>query len=370
LERFTVISRKFRVPALVGVAAALAVLGAGCSSGGSSSTTGTTTLTKVSGLEKTTINVAAVPAMDSAGFFVAWHENLFADEGLTIKYTPATSSDTAIAGQVKGQFDVTAGNYVSYIQAQAEDLDNVKSVGGLDIVSEGSIMEQGSQVILTLPKYHINSLKELEGKSVAVNAPGNIDELLLDSTLTDAGIPVGSVNIAVDAVTGVPFPFMQEALEDGKFNFSSIHAPGGVKPVEAIVVPEPFASNIETALGAVTLDDMNQGATTEFPIEGYVVTKNWAAANPNTLQAFLNALEEGQQIADTDRTAVEQSFETIAGGPPNGQVSDSIASMVALNSYPVSIDVARLQRVVDVMLQFDALPPSDSNFNVSSMLGS
>jgi len=361
-----VISRKFRVPALVGVAAALAVFGAGCGSGGSSSTTGTTTLTKVSGLEKTTINVAAVPAMDSAGFFVAWHENLFADEGLTIKYTPATSSDTAIAGQVKGQFDVTAGNYVSYIQAQAEDLDKVKSVGGLDIVSEGSVMEQGDQVILTLPKYHINSLKELEGKYVAVNAPGNIDQLLLDSTLTDAGISTKSVNVTA----GVPFPFMQEALESGSFDFSKIGAPGGTQKVEAIVVPEPFASDIETALGAVTLDDMNQGATTEFPIEGYVVTKNWAAANPNTLQAFLNALAEGQEIADTDRTAVEQAFETIAGGPENGQTSDSIASMVALNSYPVSIDVARLQRVVDVMLQFDALPPSDSNFQVSSMLGS
>jgi NitT/TauT family transport system substrate-binding protein len=365
---FRVISMKLRVPATFGVAAALALTAAGCSSGGGSSTaTGNITLTKVSGLEKTTLNVGAVPAMDSAGFFIALREGLFADEGLTIKYTPETSSDTAIQGQVNGQLDITAGNYVSYIQAQAEGLDGVRSVGGLEIVSEGSVMEQGSQVILTLPKDHINSLKDLEGKTVAVNAPQNIDELLLDSTLTDAGIPVDSVHIADDPVTGVPFPFMSAALEQGSFNFSSIGAPGGTKPVDAVVVPEPFASTIETVDGGLTVADMNQGATTEFPIEGYVVTKKWAQQNPNTLQAFLNALEEGQQIADTDRAAVEQAFESLPN-PQSGQVSGGIASMMALNTYPVSIDPTRLQRVVDVMLQFNALPRTDKNFQISEML--
>jgi NitT/TauT family transport system substrate-binding protein len=353
---------------MLGVVATLALTAAGCGSGGTS-TTGAVTLTKVSGLEQTTLTVGAVPAMDSAGFFVALHDNLFADEGLNIKYTPETSSDTAIQGQVNGQLDVTAGNYVSYIQAQAEGLDGVANAGGLEIVSEGSIMEQGSQVILTLPKYHINSLQDLEGKTVAVNAPENIDQMLLDATLTDAGVPVNSVHIAADDVTGVPFPFMSQALKQGSFDFSSIHAPGGTKPVEAVVVPEPFASEMETSLGATTVADMNQGATTEFPIEGYVVTRKWAQQNPNTLQAFLSALGEGQEIADTNRAAVEQAFESL-NGAQNGNVSAGIASMMALNTYPVGIDEQRLQRVVDVMLQFGALPSSYSNFKISSMLGS
>ena len=67
--------------------------------------------------EKTTLNVGVVPAMDSAGFFVALHEGLFAKEGLTINYTPAVSSDTVIGAQLQGQLDITGGNYVSYIQA-------------------------------------------------------------------------------------------------------------------------------------------------------------------------------------------------------------------------------------------------------------
>ncbi|MFZ0162817.1 MAG: hypothetical protein WAL12_04460, partial [Trebonia sp.] len=67
-------------------AAAVAALAAGCSSGGGSAAAGSNTMPALSigPAEKTTLNVGVVPAMDSAGFFVALHEGLFAKEGLTI----------------------------------------------------------------------------------------------------------------------------------------------------------------------------------------------------------------------------------------------------------------------------------------------
>ena len=129
-------------------------------------------------------------------------------------------------------------------------------------------------------------------------------------------------------------------------------------------MPEPFASIAEQEYGAVPLADLNQGATSDFPIEGYVVTKAWAAQNPNTLKRFLAALEIGQEISDTDRAAVEQAFESIKG-PQNGQVPTGIAAVMALDTYPIGVDATRLQRVADVMYQFGLLP---TRFNVSSML--
>lgn len=44
-------------------------------------------------VEKPDLNVAVVPALDSAGFFVALYEGLFAEEGLHVNFIPATSSD-------------------------------------------------------------------------------------------------------------------------------------------------------------------------------------------------------------------------------------------------------------------------------------
>ena len=121
---------------------AVAALAAGCSaSGGSGAGSIAGSLpTNYGPAEQTTLNVGVVPAMDSAGFFVALNEGLFTKEGLKINYTPATSSETAIQQQVNGQLQVTAGNYVSYVQYAATHASNP-----LWMISEGSVMQQGAQ---------------------------------------------------------------------------------------------------------------------------------------------------------------------------------------------------------------------------------
>jgi NitT/TauT family transport system substrate-binding protein len=291
--------------------------------------------------EKTTLNVGAVPAMDSAGFFVALHEGLFTQEGLTINYSPAVSSDVAIPEQLQGKLDITAGNYVSYVQAVAEKHEP------LEVIAEGSVMQQGAQVVFTLPSSKIRTLAELRGHVLGVNAPLNIDYLLDVSVLSENGISSSKVKFPR---LPIPFPEMGQELQSGK--------------IAAATLPEPFASQAEQQLGAVTVADLNQGATQSFPIEGYVVTKSWAAKYPNTLKRFLAALEQGQEIADTNRAAVEKAFEAI-NGPQNGNVSAGIAAVMALDTYPIGIDETRLQRVANVMHQFGLLP---TQFNVSQMM--
>src|SRR5579862_7932796 len=73
-------------------------------------------------MEDPDVNVAVVPAVDSAGFFVALHQGLFAARGLHVTFIPAVSSETVIDAQAldepTDQVDISCGNYVSYIQAQ------------------------------------------------------------------------------------------------------------------------------------------------------------------------------------------------------------------------------------------------------------
>jgi NitT/TauT family transport system substrate-binding protein len=117
--------------------------------------------------------------------------------------------------------------------------------------------------------------------------------------------------------------------------------------------------------------DLDQGATTNFPVAGYVVTKKWAEEYPHTLAAFDKALEEGQQIADTDRAAVEQAMEDLPTKPEPLAVSKETAAVMALDNYPFStgpvgtVDSVRLQRVVDVMEQFLGFDPP---VNINTML--
>jgi NitT/TauT family transport system substrate-binding protein len=298
--------------------------------------------TSSNGLQKTTLNVGVVPAVDSAGFFVALHEHLFSKLGLTIHYTPAVSSDEVIDQQVAGKFDITGGNYVSYIQHY------VANHQPLEIVAEGSVMQQGTQVIYTMPGSKITSLAKLKGHVLGVNAPQNINYLLDASVLTENGIRLTQVRFPTQPI---PFPVMAAQLAAGK--------------IDAAGMPEPFATAAEEKYGVVPLADLNQGATEQFPIQGYVTTKAWAKANPGTLRAFLTALSQGQQIADTSRSAVEQAMESLSG-PQNGQVPPIVAAVMAVNIYPTSIDPVRIQRVANVMYQFGLLK---TRFNVSPRIG-
>jgi NitT/TauT family transport system substrate-binding protein len=307
-------------------------------------------------IEQRDLNVAVVPAIDSAGFFVALHNGYFAAHGLHVTYVPAVSSETVINAQAldepNDRIDISCGNYVSYIQAQ-ENYDQGKRsasasdpmvAADLDIFAEGSVMEPGAQGLYVMPGSHITTLAGLEGKTIGVNAPGNILYLLAASVLTDDGLNVAGVHFAY-----YPLPEMSAMLKAGK--------------IAAAMLPEPFATQAEVSIGATLLADTDTGATTAFPVQGCAVTRQWASTHPVTLAAFRAAFEEGQAAADASRANVEKAMEAL---PPPSGVSAEIAALVTLDSYPVGpVDAVRIQRVADAMEQFLHFP----SFNAQSMIG-
>ena len=321
-------TRSVRVRALLVMTVALALV-AGCSS---------TSTAPAAGLEKTDLNVAVVPALDSAGFFVALYGGLFKAEGLNVHFSPATSSETVIADQAKGKYDITLGNYVSYIQAQQQH------EADLYIFAEASVMGPATQGMYTMPDAKVTDLSGLKGKTVAINAPKNILYLLAASVLTEHGVDPSLVHFA-----NIKFPEMAAELQSGA--------------VSAALLPEPFASGAEQEQGVVPLVDLNQGATTAFPIAGYVATKQWAHKYPHTLAAFYKAVEEGQQIADTNRNAVEQALlrNKVAATPV-------IAATMTLDTYPLTMDVPAMQRVPDAMFEFNLMPGLKQPYQISEMI--
>ena len=158
--------RRFRLRTITGLAALVGlggVLAAGCSGGGGSSAA-------PGGLEETSLVVAAVPAIDSAGLYIAQQRGLFAAEGLHVTIVAAISGKTTINSQLAGNFDVTSGNYVSYILANADpQAAGLKKAADFRVLAPGSIMEANNQDIMVPPGSHIQTVSQLRGKTVAVN---------------------------------------------------------------------------------------------------------------------------------------------------------------------------------------------------------
>jgi len=294
-------------------------------------------------LEVTKLTVAAVPVGDEAGLYIAQDLGLFKAAGLNVTIDSIQSATAATQGQNDGTYDITAGNSVSYVQDQASHRSD------LEIVAEGSLMQPGNQALYTLAGSNITTIGQLAGKKIGVNVLNDLGTLLISSVLQSHGVPVQDVHF-VPIKQG--FQAMGIALQE--------HL------IDAAWLPEPFGSLDQVIYGLHQLVDLDQGATVNFPVGWYVVTKTWAQRHPRTLEAFLGALQEGQQIADSNRSVVEQVMEQL---PAPYTVPELIASIMSVERYPLNvtpdIDPFDVQRVTDEMREFGLLHGS---FKVDTLL--
>jgi NitT/TauT family transport system substrate-binding protein len=328
--------RRFRLRPLTGLAALVGLgglLAAGCSGGGSSAAPG--------GLEKTNLVVAAVPAVDSAGLYIAQQRGLFAAEGLRVSILKAVSGKTVINNQMAGHYDVTSGNYVSYILANADpQAAGLKKAADFRVLTPGSIMESDNQDIMVLPTSNIKKVSELKNQTIAVNVTHNIGQLLVSSVLSDNAVTVNSNDFIP-----IEFPAMAGALQQHK--------------VAAAWMPEPFITEAEENIGAVPLADSNQGTTENLPIAGYMVTASWLKKYPNTAAAFRRALVKAQTIATNDPAAIQQGMEAFAGVP------SLTAAIEATPQYPTQMNATLLARLEQLMLHFNMI---GQTYDVHQML--
>lgn len=318
--------RRTSIAATVAIAAL-----AGCSGGSSGGSGGP--------LEKTNIVVDAFPAIDSAGLFIAEQRGLFKAQGLNVTIKLASTSQAAINGQLAGTYDITSADYVTYVDNALLDK------APLRIVAESSVLQPDVLTLLVKAGSRVQSVQQLEHQVVSVNAPNDIGTLLVDSLLTDNGVPLNSVTFN----NNVAFPNVGQELASGK--------------VDAAFAPEPFVSLDGMQAGTEVLADLDQGGSAGFPIQGVAVTQSWARAHPNTLAAFERAYTQGQQIADTDRSAVESAIEQFLGLPKLA------AALVSLPNFPTGVDPVRLQRLVDAMVRFGLLGKQYTNFKISTIIG-
>jgi NitT/TauT family transport system substrate-binding protein len=292
----------------VAAAAAVAVLAA-CGSSRASTD---------SAVEKPDLTVAVVPAISAAGLYIAQQRGYFTAAGLRVKIVPVASGVNAIPNLLNGSVDIDEGQWAADLAAQA------KGIAQLHALAAASAGGPRVQEIVTPAGSPIQTVAQLAGKTIAVNALGGLAVLATDIMLSSHGVPVSSVHYAV-------------------FSFPAMGAALAARKVDAAFIAEPSLSAAENTDGAVPLFDVDQGSTQNIPISGYVTTRAWARKYPRTAAAFTAALRRGQVVAGTDRAAVEQAL------MPALHISKTTAAVMALGTFPLSVDSIALARVMELM---------------------
>src|ERR1700684_3458064 len=271
--------------AAIAAMAAIAGCSAGAAAGGQS--------------KLTAITVDSVPASEEGGLYVADYEGFCAQQGVTVKIKPITGGEAGIPDLQSGQADLVAGNYVSFILAQMAGKFDGKPAS-MRIIAAGSELQPGSEALYVMPDSKFKTVASL-GKyhaRVGLNTPNDVGDVMVGALLEDTGYKLKDIKQVIPAGG---FPTLLKLLPAGK--------------VDAIWLPEPLGTIAEQELGAAPLADFDQGAMQNFPFTGYIGTAQWVQTHSGTVAAFLRALAEGQELADTDREAVESAMEKYTGIP-------------------------------------------------------
>jgi NitT/TauT family transport system substrate-binding protein len=338
-----------RRAAAVTAAAAGLLLVAGCQFPGTSSYAGGPT---ASG----TVTVVATPGVADAPLYMAIRGGLFRQAGLTVHVVSGESIRSEVAALRSGRADIAFGDYADMFYAQ----ELKKSSPGLKIVANGYDAAPSTVEVLTLPGSHITSPSDLAGKVIGTPEPQEMGTgkppgqpcspcskpYSLETVATWSVLSSDNVNPHSIAWLPMPASRLITALEK--------------RHVDAILATEPTIYQAQSQLGAVPVLDSFTGATANLPLAGYFTSASYAKNHYAVLDAFRAALLKAQSdgtMAGPVQTALTHY----------AHMDVRTASLVTLGTYPTSLQSTDLQRLVNLMFNFNALP-SSTLLSVSSMI--
>lgn len=278
--------------------------------------------------EEALIEVSVADTVGAPLHFLSYGEQQghFADAGLELEVTPSSGGATVIPQVVGGNLDVAGSNVVSVLIGVEEGLP-LRMVAGGTSTSEDPVQDFSG--LLVAAGSPVTGIAELAGQRIAVNSLRNINDIVLGSMLEEAGLSHDGVEFVE-----VPFQDMAAAVERGD--------------VAAAVLIEPFLTIAEhrgMRIVAHPYTDLKPG----LQIGTYVMSEEFAAANPEVVEAF----QEGvQATADSIR---EDPDAFRAALPELGDVSPELADKVRINMWRGATDRESLELIQELMVRYGLL---------------
>lgn len=256
----------------------------------------------------------------------------FADAGLDVELQQTAGGAQAIPSLVAGELDITYGNYTSAVLAAQQGLP-IRIVAGNDVGAD-------DHALMVAPDSSYQGPEDLAGARIAVVNLSNIGTIAINATLEEAGVDIGTVEFVE-----LPFPDMAAALSAGN--------------VDAIWQVEPFQASALASGARVLFKLFEGGPVAGMPVAGWLTTQQYAEENPEAIEAFRTALDATMAELDDNR---ERLVELV---PTYTQVPAAVVEQVALPDFEPSVDEEQLQKMADLMLEFDII---DEEFDVGTII--
>ena len=315
---------RMRRGAAVGVAALMALGLAACGGGDSGSDSGAASSGSAGSgsgkLETTKLTVGALPIADYAALYWAQDKGFFEKEGLTVTLQPVQGGPIAAQQVAAGALNLSYSNTISTAIATQSGLP-------IKTVVLTSALGPGGLAVYVKPDSPIQSLKDLDGKTIGINATKNIGDVALRNLLDSQKL----TDVKPDFVE-VPFPEMLAGVQSGS--------------IDVGYSPEPFSS-AALAAGMRKIADLAdpKGPNVGLAVSNFIGGDQFIKDNPNTVAAFARAV----YAAGGDILKNEDAFR--AWLPGIAKLPADVAKNMALPEFFDSVHVDKAQKVADLLIK-------------------
>jgi NitT/TauT family transport system substrate-binding protein len=272
------------------------------------------------------IRLGLLPFSESLAAVIADKQGFFKEEGLDVEIAKFESGAIAVPVLQAGRMDIVLSNTVSTFQAVEQGLDAV-------VLAPGAVVREAppdTTTALIVRKGAIKSLKELEGKRIAVNVINSSAWLHMVATLDKHGVDRTKVRFSE-----VPFPQMNDPLLNGQ--------------LDAVGQVEPFRSAL-TATGNAEIVSWTYVETApNTDITQYVALAPWVEKNRATAGKFVRALTRGAQFAASNEGAtrdINQQFTNL---------NPALKDKVLLPRLGTGINLKEMNHTMQMMQKYGLL---------------
>jgi NitT/TauT family transport system substrate-binding protein len=274
----------------------------------------------------TKLSVAAIAIVDVAPLYLAKAKGFFTEQNLDLTIQNTQGGAESVPGVISGQYQFAFANVISLLLAHSKGLPlQVIAAGNF---STGKPEDFGG--ILVPAGSPIKTMKQLEGKKLAVNQIKNIGGVTVRAAMRKAG--------------GDP-----DKIEFVEVRFPEMPARLGQKDIDAAWVVEPFLT-VARNQGATVLDWNFADTAPSLMIAAYFTTRDYAKANPDVVKRFTAAINKGLTYA------AEHPDEARAILLTYTKIDKPIADKLNLPVWTPEINRASIDVLAELMVQDKLVP--------------
>lgn len=264
------------------------------------------------------VRIAVTKAIDTVPIRIAVERHLFEQAGLRVELVEQRDQREGVAALVSGDVELAFAGNLAWLSAAA---------GGADVQlqAEAYISGPNTMALVTLPGSTFAEEPPRRDPLIGVEPGDDLGKLSARTRLTTQGL----------GFRGVRF---------SELVFDDIMMALGADRIDAALLIEPQVSRAQKEYGAEIVADTAVGSMLHFPMSSYAARGAEVRKRPETFRRLREVLTEAQETA-ADSSVVRRALSRFTS------LDETTAALLAIGTFPTSLNAIRIQRVADLMLK-------------------